>query len=472
MNLIKQKELKIIPLSISVLVLSLLLVYFIYATWTPPAQPPAGGNVATPLNVGPDDQVKIGGLRVDSPTLVVDDANNRVGIGTVSPASPLHVMNLPIFADNAAAILGGLSVGAFYLTPDGMASGVRLGHTLTVNSSGIADVVITGAEAGHGGTTNYARVLLAGTSVSLTAPASSGTGNFANWTGCDGVGGTGNRTCTLTLNANRTVTANYIIPLTLTVNSVGALGVTITGADPAHGGQTNYSRSINAGTAVSLTAPHITNLVTLWTECDSISGANNLTCNLTMNASRTVTVTYTQPTSVNTIPPNNGVIVFVTSVYTSGNIGGVSGAHQRCQNDATTFGLGGFSWRAWISSTAADAPINSHTRHNRPYYKFIGGEGPVFWTRVANNWSDLVDGNIMTTINTSLAGVTYSGMTLTSTSELGNYISGQDCSNWTSTGTSSPREGDSRKFNLEWTNQTSLSGHACGHSFRLYCFQQ
>jgi hypothetical protein len=40
----------------------------------------------------------------------------NVGIGTTAPTSRLHVTGLQNFADNAAAIAGGLTVGAFYHT--------------------------------------------------------------------------------------------------------------------------------------------------------------------------------------------------------------------------------------------------------------------------------------------------------------------------------------------------------------------
>ena len=39
-----------------------------------------------------------------------------VGIGTTDPKSALHVVGLPVYANNAAAIAGGLTVGAFYRT--------------------------------------------------------------------------------------------------------------------------------------------------------------------------------------------------------------------------------------------------------------------------------------------------------------------------------------------------------------------
>jgi hypothetical protein len=40
----------------------------------------------------------------------------NVGIGTVSPTSPLQVVGLPVYANNAAALAGGLTIGAFYRT--------------------------------------------------------------------------------------------------------------------------------------------------------------------------------------------------------------------------------------------------------------------------------------------------------------------------------------------------------------------
>lgn len=40
----------------------------------------------------------------------------NVGIGTTEPKSKLHVVGLPVYEDNAAAITGGLAAGAFYRT--------------------------------------------------------------------------------------------------------------------------------------------------------------------------------------------------------------------------------------------------------------------------------------------------------------------------------------------------------------------
>jgi hypothetical protein len=46
--------------------------------------------------------------------------NGNVGIGTTTPTSKLHVVGLPVFADNASAITGGLTAGAFYRTSVGV----------------------------------------------------------------------------------------------------------------------------------------------------------------------------------------------------------------------------------------------------------------------------------------------------------------------------------------------------------------
>ena len=42
--------------------------------------------------------------------------SGKVGIGTTAPTSMLHVVGLPVFANNADAIAGGLTAGAFYRT--------------------------------------------------------------------------------------------------------------------------------------------------------------------------------------------------------------------------------------------------------------------------------------------------------------------------------------------------------------------
>lgn len=43
-------------------------------------------------------------------------STGNIGIGTTNPTSKLHVVGLPAYSNNAAAIAGGLTAGAFYRT--------------------------------------------------------------------------------------------------------------------------------------------------------------------------------------------------------------------------------------------------------------------------------------------------------------------------------------------------------------------
>jgi len=57
---------------------------------------------------------RIGGNDIER--IFVDTVGN-VGLNTTTPKSPLHVaLALPQYANNAAAIAGGLTAGAFYRT--------------------------------------------------------------------------------------------------------------------------------------------------------------------------------------------------------------------------------------------------------------------------------------------------------------------------------------------------------------------
>ncbi|MBU1045970.1 hypothetical protein KJ616_02510, partial [Patescibacteria group bacterium] len=51
---------------------------------------------------------------------------------------------------------------------------------------------------------------VSGTSLTLTAPASSGSYTFSSWSGCNSVGG--NRTCNVTMSSSKTVTATFNTP--------------------------------------------------------------------------------------------------------------------------------------------------------------------------------------------------------------------------------------------------------------------
>ncbi len=105
-------------------------------------------------------------------------------------------------------------------------------YTLTVNStnpsSGVA-IALSGVDLNGvgGGTASFTRSFTAGTSVSLTAPATEGSNYFASWTGCTSVSGF---ICTVAMNANATVTANYAAKAVYSVTISPAGGITTIGS--------------------------------------------------------------------------------------------------------------------------------------------------------------------------------------------------------------------------------------------------
>ena len=72
------------------------------------------------------ENLSISGFRIVDVTnlnttrLQIASGTGYVGIGTTSPTSALQVVGLPVYADNAAATGGGLTVGAFYRTATGV----------------------------------------------------------------------------------------------------------------------------------------------------------------------------------------------------------------------------------------------------------------------------------------------------------------------------------------------------------------
>jgi hypothetical protein len=174
-------------------------------------------------------------------------------------------------------------------------------YTLTVNSMNPASgVTITAAPADANGlasgSTSFTLTYQSGTALALAAPATSGGNTFVSWSG----GCTSTIvTCNVMMNGNTTVTANYAAPITyvLTVNSANpssGVAITVSPADNngASSGGTGFTRTYNAATSVTLTAPATAsgNSFASWTGCTTSS---TVTCNVTLNANTTVSANYT-----------------------------------------------------------------------------------------------------------------------------------------------------------------------------------
>ncbi len=133
-----------------------------------------------------------------------------------------------------------------------------------------------------------------GTVVTLTATAASGSA-FTGWDGCDTVSGA---TCTLTMDAARTVTATFTKTFPLTVNKASPVGIgngrVTSTSNPAGSSQIDCGSSCTVSfisdTVVTLSvSPDFLSLFNGWTGCDAASGT---TCTVTMSAARSVTANF------------------------------------------------------------------------------------------------------------------------------------------------------------------------------------
>ncbi|HWB76932.1 MAG TPA: hypothetical protein VG755_18320 [Nannocystaceae bacterium] len=155
--------------------------------------------------------------------------------------------------------------------------------------------------------------------------------------------------------------------------------------------------------------------------------------------------------------------VFVTSGHFSANFGGVAGADATCQGVADGAGLDG-TFAAWISdgtSNAADRLVH----FDGPYQRLDG-------TTIANDWDDLVDGNLFAAIGITETGAPVNAgattvATATTAAGMLQVFNGS-CSNW-----STNVGGSGGVGNEENTVTWSESGAAgCATLFSLYCFEQ
>ena len=226
-------------------------------------------------------------------------------------------------------------------------------YTLTVNSVSPAAGVMIGVSpadiSGNGpGSSSFTRLYNSGTSVTLTAPATTGAFAFTSWNGCATTAGA---TCTVAMNGNNTVTASYSTPppitQTLTVNSSNpaAIGIGVSPVDNNNAGigTTSFKRVYNKGAAVVLTAPATAagNTFTSWTGCTTTTAT---VCNVTLAADTTVTANFTTPVittytlTVNSTNPSGAVGIGVSQLDNNG-AGAGNSSFARVYNAGTSVTL-------------------------------------------------------------------------------------------------------------------------------------
>ena len=159
--------------------------------------------------------------------------------------------------------------------------------------------------------------------------------------------------------------------------------------------------------------------------------------------------------------------VFVTSkTYSGGEIGGITGAHSKCQALADAAELSG-TFKAWLSDSTGYSPDQDFVKSDVPYVTTTG-------IQVANDWQDLttnldIDNPISVTENGNSTS-TRQVWTGTDVNGTPKTYGGGFCNDWRSSDTSLfavvGNSGNSEQF---WTSGGSIS---CRASLRLYCFEQ
>ena len=165
---------------------------------------------------------------------------------------------------------------------------------------------------------------------------------------------------------------------------------------------------------------------------------------------------------------HNEKTVFVTSDTYYSNLGGLTGADEKCQveADASASIVPSGTYKAWLSD-GTNSPDTRFTKSSHPYVLPDG-------TKIADDYKDLTDGDIQNIINIDSTGKTvgqqyfWSSTDFDGTSE--QYF--VTCEGWTWTDTSPISHSMLGKTNKKSTLWTATGRGKCGKHHKLACFQQ
>ncbi len=204
-------------------------------------------------------------------------------------------------------------------------------------------------------------------------------------------------------------------------------------------------------------------------DCTKVCGADNYCSKGTCKGIVGETCTNQTECITNICKNNvciNGKLVFISSAYYRGDLGGLTGADEKCQGLSDEAGLGGI-FKAWLSDDSA-SPFSRFKQAVVPYYR-------VDFQRIAKNWEDLTNGNIENLLNINELGnpVPVDSRRFVHSNTYSNswlYHTAHDCLNWTSDdSTLDTLRGNSDFTDSRWSTETLFN---CSNFGRLYCFQQ
>ena len=165
---------------------------------------------------------------------------------------------------------------------------------------------------------------------------------------------------------------------------------------------------------------------------------------------------------------HNKKTVFVTSTSYKSNLGGLTGADDKCQAEADGPAsiVPSGTYLAWLSD-GTDSPDTRFTKSSNPYVLPDG-------TKIAEDYADLTDGSILNTINMDSTGAPMGWQQFWSSTNSDGTTAQKfvTCEGWTWTDTSTYSHamlGHTGKKSTLWSEYTR---EKCRPSYRLACFQQ
>jgi len=268
---------------------------------------------------------------------------------------------------------------------------------------------------------------------------------FSGWSGaCSGT-----TTCSVTMNANKSVTATFqsVPTFALTVTKSGTGSGKVTSMPSGIDCGTDCNETYNNNTMVVLTAtPALGSTFDGWTgACTNTTG----TCTVTMTQARSVTAHFTA------IPPN---YAFVTSTKQTANLGGLSGADAICQARANAASLPG-TFRAFLSTSTVDAINRFGTARG-----WIRTDGKPFLDKL----TDITTSHVLYPVRLDENGTDIgSDIYFTGSNNLGTLFISGACSDWTSASSSATTAGGLSDANSDRVAYGAI--RYCGDSQRLLC---
>ena len=160
--------------------------------------------------------------------------------------------------------------------------------------------------------------------------------------------------------------------------------------------------------------------------------------------------------------------VFVTSVSFNGNLGGLTGADDKCQAqaDGPASVVPSGTYLAWLSD-GTDSPDTRFTKSAHPYILPNG-------TKIAEDFTDLTDGSILHPIDIDTTGkpLRYERFWTGTNSDGTTAQYFVTCDGWTADPLTNFRGTAGNRTNTTILWSSRYSRMPCGRILRLACFQQ